>query len=139
MPVVANHLEADVVFAFPMDDMDRRARWVGKILVAPVQQANDHGHQAPALVGQDVMVARAFAWLLIWFDGKNPPLDQHAQPLREEVARAIKHIQEVRKSCDAVQRFSKDQERPFLAHNLQGSSNRAIARVMAKALVHGMG
>jgi hypothetical protein len=128
-----------VVFAFPMDDIDGWSRWVGKIFVAPVQQANDHGHEAPALVGQDVMVARAFARLFVWFDGKNPALDQYAQPLRQQVARAIKHLQEVRKSGDAVQRFSKDQECPFLAHNLQGSSNRAIARVMTNALVHRVG
>jgi hypothetical protein len=111
VPVVANHLEADVVFAFV----------------------------APALVSQDVMVACAFAWLLIGFNGKNSALDQHAQPLRQQVARAIKHIQEVGKSCNAVQRFSKDQECPFLAHNLQGSSDWAVAHVMANALVHRMG
>jgi len=58
------------------------------------------------------------------------------QSLSQQVARASEHFEEVGEAGDAVLRFTQDQQRPLVAHDVQGAGNGAVAGVVPNALVH---
>jgi hypothetical protein len=82
------------VASYVADDY-RRALRVRLVAVAPVHERQQDRYQLAALVGQAILVARSAAGLAVLGPLEDLLLDEQAQPLGQEVARALQDAVEL--------------------------------------------
>ena len=122
---LAHHLGLQLVPASVLQDQ-RRSVVAGQVLVTPAHQRDDDGVQVTARVGQVVLVAGRM--LAVRPPLEDPGADQGAEPGREGVPRrpgAAHHLVEL---AVAEEDLPDGQQRPLLAHDVQGAGDGAGPR-----------
>ena len=95
-------------------------------ILTPLAQCQNHREQAFALLGQRIDHLAAVIGVRLALE--YPAGDHLAQPVREDVAGNSEPRLELFEMLEAVKRAAKDQERPFLADQLDSMRQRAPER-----------
>ena len=127
--VFASDLDVEARAAVSVTGDDGRALRVGAVSVAPLHEPHQGRHQVDPLRRDHVPESAARAGLAVCLGGQDAVLDEFAEPLGKQVARTAEDALEVAEAGSAVPDLPEDQDRPLLAHHLQGSRDRAVRRV----------
>jgi hypothetical protein len=121
--VLADAAIADRPTALLVDDQHRRPGGVGGVAIAPSEQGDEGRPEVEPLLGEEVLVAIRPA--LIGAALEDVLLDQSLQAGGEDVAGDTEALLQFVEAPPAVHHVAHDQQRPALADDLQGASDRA--------------
>lgn len=103
--------------------------------VAPVLERDQHGQQGPAAWREAVLVPDRS--VLIRLPRQHARVDQQPQPFGQHLARDAQLLLERVEPVHAARGVPHDQQRPPVAHDVEGLGDRAVGVGQAGALRHG--